>query len=94
MMTENKRRILEGRRRIIVKLGSMVLAAPGGGVDQSLLDRLADEMAAADGEREFIIVSSGAILMGMQAMGLGEAARTMKVKQALAAVAQSSLVHA
>jgi glutamate 5-kinase len=93
-MTEDKRQILQGRKRIIVKLGSMVLAAPGGGVDQDLLNRLADEMAAVDGEREFIIVSSGAILMGKQAMGYKEVSRTIKVKQALAAVGQSRLVQA
>jgi len=34
MMAEDQRHILKGRKRIIVKLGSMVLAAPGGGVDQ------------------------------------------------------------
>ena len=93
-MDENKRQILKGRKRVIVKLGSMVLAAPGGGVDQDFLNRLADEMAAMGGEREFIIVSSGAILMGMQAMGYQEAPKTMKVKQALAAVGQSRLVQA
>ena len=93
-MIENKRQILKGRKRVIVKLGSMVLAAPGGGVDQDLLNRLADEMAAMGDGREFIIVSSGAILMGMQAMGYQKAPKTMKVKQALAAVGQSRLVQA
>jgi glutamate 5-kinase len=93
-MAEEKRHILKGRKRVIVKLGSMVLAAPGGGVDQDLLNHLADEMTAMAGEREFIIVSSGAILMGMQAMGYMAASRTMRVKQALAAVGQSRLVQA
>ncbi|UCF89076.1 MAG: glutamate 5-kinase [bacterium] len=93
-MTEDKRSILKGRKRIIVKLGSMVLAAPGGGVDQILLNRLADEVAAMRGQRDFIIVSSGAILMGMQSMGYTESPRTMKVKQALAAVGQSRLMQA
>ena len=93
-MADDRRQILRDRKRVIVKLGSMVLAAPGGGIDQGLLDRLADEMTAMGAERDFIIVSSGAILMGMQAMGLKEASRTMKVKQALAAVGQSRLVQA
>ncbi len=95
-MDREKRQILRGRKRIIVKLGSMVLAAPGGGVDQDLLNRLADEMTAAGtrGEREFIIVSSGAILMGMQIMGYRDRPRDMKMKQALAAVGQSRLMQA
>lgn len=93
-MAEGKRHILKGRKRVVVKLGSMVLAAPGGGVDQDLLNHMADEMTAMGGERDFIIVSSGAILMGMQAMGYHEVSRTIKVKQALAAVGQSRLVQA
>jgi len=93
-MADERRHVLRDRKRVIVKLGSMVLAAPGGGIDQGLLNRLADEMAAMEEERDFIIVSSGAILMGMQAMALKEAPRTMKVKQALAAVGQSRLVQA
>lgn len=93
-MTVDKRSILRGRKRVVVKLGSMVLAAPGGGVDQGLLNRLADEIAVMRGDRDFIIVSSGAILMGMQSMGYRESPRTMKVKQALAAVGQSRLMEA
>lgn len=93
-MTSDQRSILRDRKKVIVKLGSMILAAPGGGVDQDFLNRLADEMVAMGGERDFIIVSSGAILMGMQAMGYQEAPRTVKVKQALAAVGQSRLVQA
>ena len=93
-MTDNKRHILKGRRRIIVKIGSMTLAARGGGVDQDFINRLADEMTAMSDDRDFIIVSSGAILMGMQAMGYREASRTVRVKQALAAVGQSRLVQA
>jgi len=93
-MSDNQRHILLGRRRVVVKLGSMVLAARGGGVDQQLIDGLADEMNAMGGERDFIIVSSGAILMGMQAMGYDEGNLSIKVKQALAAVGQSRLVHA
>ena len=93
-MDEGKRHILKDRKRVIVKLGSMVLAARSGGVDQDLINRLADEMNSMGDDREFIIVSSGAILMGMQAMGYQEASRTIKVKQALAAVGQSRLVQA
>ncbi|UCG38717.1 MAG: glutamate 5-kinase [bacterium] len=94
-MSSDGRRVLRGRKRVIVKLGSMVLAAPGGGVDQALLDRLADEMATLSSEGVvFIIVSSGAILMGMQEMGQRRQPKSIEVKQALAAVGQSRLMHA
>ena len=92
-MIDRRRILLSGRKRVIVKLGSMVLAAPGGGVDREFLQRLAGEMNAARAH-EFIIVSSGAILMGMQAMGLSEPPTEMKAKQALAAIGQSRLVQA
>ena len=69
-MTADDRRLLTQGKKIIVKLGSQILAAPGGGVDQELINRFADEIAAlSDQGRVFVIVSSGAILMGMQEMG-------------------------
>jgi glutamate 5-kinase len=94
-MTVAREDVLRDRRSIIVKLGSMILAAPGGGVDQDLIDALATEMAdlRQNGYR-FVIVSSGAILMGLQEMGQSTTPRAMKVKQALSAIGQSKLMHA
>lgn len=94
-MTVVREDVLRGRRSIIVKLGSMILAAPQGGVDQDLIDALAAEMAdlRQDGYR-FVIVSSGAILMGLREMGRSTTPRAMKLKQALAAIGQSKLMHA
>lgn len=93
-MIDKHRLFLKDRKRVIVKVGSMVLAAAGGGVDRKFLNRLADEMSALSSDHEFVIVSSGAILMGMQATGLKEAPKAMKAKQALAAIGQSHLVQA
>lgn len=94
-MTVVREDVLRDRRSIIVKLGSMILAAPQGGVDQDLIDALAAEMAdlRQDGYR-FVIVSSGAILMGLREMGRSTTPRAMKLKQALAAIGQSKLMHA
>lgn len=94
-MSMERKEILKDRKRVVLKLGSMVLASPDGGVDQDLIDSLATEMARLrkDGYI-FVIVSSGAILMGMQEMGRKSASHPMKVKQALAAVGQSKLMHA
>ena len=91
----DRRLILKDRRTVIVKLGSMVLASPDGGVDEGLIEDLAGEMAGLGREGyRFVIVSSGAILMGMQEMGRKTPPRAMKDKQALAAVGQSRLMHA
>jgi len=40
-MTERRRRVITGGKRVVIKLGSMVLAAPDGGVDRQFLNRLA-----------------------------------------------------
>lgn len=94
-MGDTGRQKLGNAKRVVVKLGSLVLAAADGGVDQDLLNRLADEIAAgAEDDREFIIVSSGAILMGMQEMERLEQPQTIQAKQALAAVGQSRLMQA
>ena len=89
------RQLVKDPKRIVVKLGSLLLAAPDGGVDQQLLNQLADEIASeSKSDREFIIVSSGAILMGMQEMDHQEQPQTIKNKQALAAVGQNLLMRA
>jgi len=94
-MTADDRRLLTQGKKIIVKLGSMILAAPGGGVDQELINRLADEIAVlSDQGRVFVIVSSGAILMGMQEMGRRRLPKSVQDKQALAAVGQNRLMQA
>jgi glutamate 5-kinase len=94
-MRSGERQQLKEARRIVIKLGSLVLAAEEGGVDQELLNRLADEIATGLGEdREYIVVSSGAILMGMQEMGRLEQPQTIRNKQALAAVGQTRLMQA
>ncbi|NOY86135.1 MAG: glutamate 5-kinase [Deltaproteobacteria bacterium] len=94
-MNSQRENILRDRRRIVVKLGSMVLAGPGGGVDQRLIGSLADEITDLAAKKyRFIIVSSGAILMGMHQLGRRESPRVLKVKQALAAVGQGLLMNA
>jgi len=94
-MAAHERRLLVDRKKIIVKLGSMILAAPGGGVDHQFLGRLTDEIATLSGQgREFIIVSSGAILMGMQEMGQHRQPTSVRDKQAMAAIGQSLLMQA
>jgi glutamate 5-kinase len=90
-----RRKMLGRRRRVVVKLGSMVLAAPGGGLDHGVIDSLALQMARLRKEGKcFIIVTSGAILMGLEEMGMKERPRTLPGKQALAAIGQTRLMRA
>jgi glutamate 5-kinase len=94
-MTGQGREILTGRKRLVIKLGSMVLSSPEGGIDQSLINGLADEAAELVSQGYTVtIVSSGAILMGLQELGQHTTPQAMKVKQALASVGQVQLVQA
>lgn len=81
-------------RRLVVKVGSAVLAGPHG-LDQPVLDRLAGELAELRAEgREVVVVSSGAVAAGVAHLGLVDRPATIPAKQAAAAVGQPLLVRA
>lgn len=82
-------------RRIVVKVGSGVLSRGGVGLHRATIQALAGCLARVhDNGTEVILVSSGAILAGMEALGLTERPRQLPVKQAAAAVGQSHLMRA
>jgi len=98
-MKETRQKIVKRAKRVVVKVGSAVLAreAPHGA---DVFTRLASEVHAlrAGGGggrgrgREFIIVSSGAIATGMKRLGMKERPATIPEIQAVAAVGQLSLM--
>jgi glutamate 5-kinase len=79
-------------RRIVVKVGSALITAPGRGLSIGLIEQLADDLAAARQGREVALVTSGAIAAGTARLGLGPRPRTIPEKQAAAAVGQSALM--
>jgi len=82
-------------RRIVVKVGSGVLSQGGVGLHRPTLQSLAGCLARVQAQEvEPILVSSGAILAGMEALGLTERPRELPLKQAAAAVGQSHLMRA
>ena len=78
-------------RRAVLKVGSSLLAAPGGGLDPRHASVLAGLIAQARVQgRELVLVSSGAVAGGRalaQAAGDG-----LVLRQALAALGQASLI--
>lgn len=88
-----RRRALIGARRIVVKVGSGLITAPGEGPVAPRISALAADLAALvkDG-REVALVSSGAIATGMARLGLPARPRSIPEKQAAAAVGQSALM--
>jgi glutamate 5-kinase len=79
---------------VVLKLGSAVLTAPEG-LNQPLIQRLVAEIGALmGGEREFIIVSSGAVAAGCRKLGLSSRPAGIPQQQAVAAAGQSALMLA
>lgn len=90
----DRKTLVTGSRRVVIKIGSAVLAGSGEGLDHRRIERLAAEIAAImEQKREVIIVSSGAIAAGLAKLGLKKT-KTMPLplKQAAAAVGQSGLM--
>jgi len=87
------RRALSRARRIVVKVGSGLVTAPGQGPVAAQIARLAADLAAlVKDRREVALVSSGAIATGMARLGLPARPRSIPEKQAAAAVGQSALM--
>ncbi len=81
--------------RVVVKVGSGVLTDSQGRIDPKTIRRLAAEIAPLCGLRRWpVLVSSGAIAIGMGILGLKTRPRTMAGLQAAAALGQSKLVEA
>lgn len=84
---------LESAKRIVVKVGS-ALIAEAGSVRQTWLNQLAVDIAARrEAGQEVILVSSGAIALGRNTLG-PERPRKLEEKQAAAALGQPLLMAA
>lgn len=82
-------------KRIVIKIGTSLLASPAGELTLINLSNIVRETAyySSHEKKEIIIVSSGAIGAGMSQLGLKERPKTIPAKQACAAVGQSHLVQ-
>ncbi len=90
---EQRRRILEKAKRVIVKVGSAVLTTEKG-LDPRVVNRLADQIAGLhDRGLEIVLVTSGAVAAGRCVLGPEAATGCMVHKQAASAVGQSRLMH-
>lgn len=78
-------------KRLVVKVGSAVVANTDG--SSAIFERLAVEMRLLkEAGVEAVIVSSGAIALGMKRLGLGTRPASIPERQAVAAVGQGSLM--
>jgi glutamate 5-kinase len=79
-------------RRVVVKLGSSVVADSEGAVRMEVLERVCDLLAGVHREGwEVIVVTSGAIARGMRVMQLPQRPTSVGALQAASAVGQGKL---
>lgn len=85
---------VEGAHRVVVKVGSSSLTTASGGLDADRVDALVDVLAKSrsGGEREIVLVSSGAIAAGLAPLGLRRRPKDLARQQAAASVGQGLLV--
>jgi len=82
-------------KRLVIKIGSNILASPEQGLDTERLHTITKDISdIIDRGFEAVIVSSGAIAAGLKKLGLKEKPKDIKLKQAAAAVGQSALMWA
>lgn len=88
----NRRLALRGARRLVVKVGSAVLARQGQ-LQPRVVHNLARDVAAARSDgREVVLVASGAVAAGYAELGLGRVPAAVLERQAAAALGQPKLV--
>ncbi len=85
---------LSEAHRIVVKLGTHVVMRDGVTLAMDRLANLVDSVVRLrQAGREVLLVSSGAVGMGMRVLGLRERPRSLGLRQACAAVGQGHLMH-
>src|SRR5678816_557646 len=82
------------RRRVVIKLGTGVLTSGIGQLDTARIAAVCAEIAALRAAgAEIIVVSSGAVGLGMGALKLERRPKELSKKQACAAIGQSRLMQ-
>lgn len=85
---------LKKARRVVVKVGTSTLTHETGKLNFFRIEKLVRELAdLANQGKEIILVTSGAVGVGVDRLGLPERPKTIPGKQAAAAVGQGILMH-
>ena len=78
--------LLTQAKRIVIKIGSSLVASRHEGLRIDQIERLAHEITSLlIKRREVVVVSSGAIVAGIEKLGLKSYPQTIPLKQACAA---------
>lgn len=90
MTSDQTRTALRDCKRLVVKIGSSALCADGGRFAQ-VAEQVATQVKAG---RKIVLVSSGAVALGRERLGLTERPKKISLLQAAAATGQSLLMRA
>ncbi|EUJ27385.1 gamma-glutamyl kinase [Listeria floridensis FSL S10-1187] len=85
---------LNSCKRIVVKVGTSTLMYPNGNINLRTIEKLARVLSELRNEgKEVVLVSSGAIGVGLRKLQLAKRPASIPEQQAIAAVGQSELMH-
>lgn len=88
------RKELNKSKRIVVKVGTSTLTYENGRINFTRIDKLVRVLAdLANQGKEVVLVTSGAIGVGVSKLKLQSKPKTLREKQAVAAVGQLELMH-
>ncbi len=80
-------------KRIVVKIGSSLFYSEKNKLDCSLLNSISEQISGlVNSDREIVVVSSGAIALGMSLLKLDSRPKDLSILQAAAAIGQHELM--
>jgi len=82
------------KKRVVVKIGSSILSSSGGAFSQLSHANLCRQILRLMSDHEMVVVSSGAIALGMQVTQRKKRPKLMRELQACAAIGQGKLMNA
>jgi len=81
-------------KRIVIKIGTRVITENDNTLDRDIIGKISREVSNSyNDNRDFIIVSSGAIALGLSRIGLKKRPEKINLLQAAASLGQSKLMH-
>lgn len=93
-MSDTRKELLASAERIVVKVGTSSITQGGNTPSEEFMDRVAVQVAALkDMGKEVLIVSSGAVGIGLKAMDARPKPNEIPIKQAAASVGQGILMQ-
>ncbi len=92
--TVSRRGHLESVERIVIKVGSSTITRGGPTISEEFMDDVAEQIhRLVEAKKDVLIVSSGAVAIGLQAMNARPKPNEVPIKQAAASVGQGILMQ-